>query len=286
MAKKQVVNATPNVAGEFTKLFGPPALFNTEDIVIYAAILEGLAEDEKPRSFIARILIRDVADLVYQRLWLRNLGTRLIRHVHAEGVRRYASHVRQEADNRKRRLHENNASAPIADSDSEQALKAEIEKIDAETGQTMIRLSKAINGPVEDAALFVDWIERYERVQGLLAAADKKFSDTLKLLDEYRHGLAQRVRQVADEITDVDFEERSPPACAHQRVLAGSSIAGEEKVTPAKAMLRPAVPHPASVQRRRRSASSSLGRAQSKATSSGEAQPGKVAALDQKKSDQ
>ena len=28
MAKKQVINATPNVATEFTKLFGPPPLFN------------------------------------------------------------------------------------------------------------------------------------------------------------------------------------------------------------------------------------------------------------------
>src|SRR5438105_1543259 len=87
MAKKQVINATPNVATEFTKLFGPPPLFKTEDSAIYNAILEGLAQDEKPRSFIARILLRDVADLVYQRIWLRGLGTRLIRQAHKEKLR-------------------------------------------------------------------------------------------------------------------------------------------------------------------------------------------------------
>src|SRR5262249_30504730 len=79
MPKKQVISVTPKVAAEFNKLFGPPPLFRTEDNAIYNAILEDLAEEEKPRSFIARILIRDVADLVYQRLWLRSLGPRLTR---------------------------------------------------------------------------------------------------------------------------------------------------------------------------------------------------------------
>ena len=54
MSKKQVITATPKVAAEFIKLFGPPPLFRTEDNAIFNAILEGLAEEEKPRSFIAR----------------------------------------------------------------------------------------------------------------------------------------------------------------------------------------------------------------------------------------
>jgi hypothetical protein len=68
MTTKEVISATPKVAEEFTKLFGPPPLFQTDDKAMYEAILDGLAAEEKPRSFIARILIRDVADLVYQRL--------------------------------------------------------------------------------------------------------------------------------------------------------------------------------------------------------------------------
>ena len=74
MTKKKVISPTPNVAAEFAKLFGPPPLFKSDHTAIYEAILEGLAEEEKSRSFIARILIRDVADLVYQRLWLRSLA--------------------------------------------------------------------------------------------------------------------------------------------------------------------------------------------------------------------
>jgi hypothetical protein len=299
MAKKGVNSVTSNPMVEFHRLFGPALVFKTEDQAIYKAILEGLAEDEKPRTMIERILIRDMADLVYQRLWLRSLGPRLIACAHTRNMCGSASLISERAEDRKRRLRENHASsfklqsnanvsaAAGTESESEKELKAEIEKIDAETQETLMQIKEAENGPVHDAPIFTRWIGDYERVQDLLAAADKKFSDTLRLLDEYRHGLAQRVHQVASDIIDVDFEESSPAVRAHQRVLAGSSIAAVEEVTPAtKAMLRPAVPHPAGVRRRRRSASPSFGRAQSKAMSSGEAQPGKVAALDQKKSDQ
>src|SRR5262245_64342525 len=102
MSKKEVISATPKVAAEFNKLFGPPPLFNTDDKAIYDAFLEGLAQDEKPCSFIARILIRDVADLVYQRLWLGSLGPRLIRHAHKRNMWSYASMVSRQAENRKR----------------------------------------------------------------------------------------------------------------------------------------------------------------------------------------
>jgi hypothetical protein len=59
MTKKEVTSATPKVAAEFNKLFGPPPLLQPEDKAIYDAIVGGLAQDEKPRCFIARILIRD-----------------------------------------------------------------------------------------------------------------------------------------------------------------------------------------------------------------------------------
>jgi hypothetical protein len=148
MAKKQVINATPKVAAEFTKLFGPPPLLKPEDIVIYAAILEGLAQDEKPRSFIARVLLRDVADLVYQRLWLGRLGTRLIRQAHKEKLQASALLAETEADLCRKTIHENHARLSVkpkadvpnanksesgadkSESEAEKA-KAELAKIDA-----------------------------------------------------------------------------------------------------------------------------------------------------------
>jgi hypothetical protein len=206
MAKKEVIKVTPHAAAEFKKLFGPPPLLNPEDSKIYDAILNGLAQDEKPCSFIARILLRDVADLVYQKLWLRGLATGLIRQVHKQRVRSWADHFRSDAEDRKRKLRENNAGSSKlqfkpglppdgAESETKEALEAEIDKIDAATAKKLTELAKAADGPVDEAALFHSWIANYERVQELLTAVDKKFSDTCKLFDEYRHGLGQRVRQ-------------------------------------------------------------------------------------------
>jgi hypothetical protein len=248
MAKKQVTNATANIAAEFTKLFGPPPLFKTEDNAIYNAILEGLAQDEKPRSFIARILVRDVADLVYQRLWLGGLGTRLIRQAHKEKLEVSAEIAKTEVDRLKKALlssvkpKTDVPNAEKSESDAEKAVKAKIDGIDAVLKEHLTQLRKAEDGPVDDAALFRIWIERYERVQSLIAAVDKKFSDTLKLLDEYRHGLGQRVRQVADEIVDAEFVEDPLAAC--EQVAIPASSASQAQVPSTREMLPPSVASP------------------------------------------
>jgi hypothetical protein len=148
---------------------------------------------------------------------LGNLATGIIRDVHERNLRRYGTRVRDAAADRKRGLRENNgnpniATADGANSDADKALKAEIEKIDAETEKTMTEISEALNGPVDEAALFSDWIEKYERAQNLLEAVNKRFKDTLKLLDEYRHGLGQRVGQAANEIVDAEFKVTSVSA--------------------------------------------------------------------------
>jgi hypothetical protein len=310
MAKKEVINVTPRAAAEFKKLFGPPPLLNPEDSKIYDAILNGLAEDEKPRSFIARILLRDVADLVYQRLWLAGLATRLISQAHKQRIRGWADHYTNDAYSRKLRLRAGSSKLELkpgipadgAGSEAEKALEAEIDKIDVETAEKLTNLVKAAKGPVDGANVFLDWISHYERVQSLLAAVDKRFRDTLNLLDDYRQGLGQRVRQVADEIVDVEFEECPLPAREQQVAVPPSSITTAEAAVPSpqamlpssvaepvgslvetSASLRPVRStqrrrlHPGGAQRRRPSAPSRPGRAQPNPTSSDEAEAGKVA---------
>ena len=265
MAKKII--AALKVAGEFNNLFGPPPLLKAEDIVIYATILAGLAQDEKPRSFIARILLRDVADLVYQRLWLGRLAPRLIRQAHKNRLQVSAEISQVEADQFKKTIHYNydrlssakpKADVPNADKSKSEAEKAkpepdkininkiDIEKIDATIDAFMKKklteLKKAEDGPVDEAALFRGWIESYEQVQRLLSAVDKRLSDTLKLLDEYRYGLGQRVRQVADEIVDVEFAEA--PLAAREQVATPASSAVKAEVPSTREMLPPSVAAP------------------------------------------
>jgi len=252
MAKKKIMNANKDVAAEFTKLFGPPPLFKTEDNAIYNAILEGLAQDEKPRSFIARVLLRDVADLVYQRLWLGGLATRLIRQAHKEKLEVFAEKAKIDVDLVKKGLLSSvkpKAAVPNPDkskseseSEAEKAVKAKIDAVDALLEKHLAQLKKAEDGPVDDAALLRTWIERYERVQSLIAAVDKKFSATLKLLDEYRYGLGQRVRQAADEIVDVEFVE--DPLAAREQVATAKSSAVKAEVPSTRGMLPPSLAAP------------------------------------------
>jgi hypothetical protein len=238
-------------------LFGPPPLLQPEDKAIYDAIVGGLAQDEKPRCFIARILIRDVADLVYQRLWLRRTGTRLIWAAQHQRIRVLADNIKSDAQHRQKILREKSSelqSRPEisdgGDSEAEKALEAEIEQIEAEIDQIgaegaakLNRLTKALKGPAEEGVLFTDWIGHYERLQSLLQVVDKNFTDALKRLDEYRDGLGQRVRQVADQIIDVQFKES--PVAAPQPLVAtsASSIDAAGAVAPStQAVLRVAEP--------------------------------------------
>jgi hypothetical protein len=206
MTANQVRRTNPHATAEFTQLFGPPPLFKSEDKRIYEAILEGLAQEERPRSFIARILLRDVADLVYQRLWLRSVGSRLIRQAHKNKMQENISYTIQAATLLRGHVRD----------------KARLDEINADTKKKVTEYSKAKEGPVDEVAIFVGWIENYERVQSLLAALDKNLTDTLKLLDEYRDGLGQRVGQVADSLGAASLR---PGSSVRRRQLHSMSVA-------------------------------------------------------------
>src|SRR5262249_60633963 len=111
--------------------------------------------------------------------------------------------------------------------------------IDAELTERLRQLLEVAKGPIDDAAVFSRWIGKYERVQSLLAIVDKKFSATLKLLDEYRYGLGQRVRQVADEIVGVEFVEG--PLAAREQVATPASSAVKAEVSSTREMLPPSI---------------------------------------------
>jgi hypothetical protein len=221
---KSLTKFNANIAAEFKTVFGPPPVHKTADENIYDAILYRLAKDIGPRDFIEQIFLRDLADHVHETQWLRRLRTKLIRQAHKEKFQEFARQVIAGAELRKEslrkgddpgsffRLKSHGPDPNKRDPEAEAALNAEIEKIDAETKKTLVELQKAEDGPTDEAALFEKWIGPYELVERRLAVAEQNLRTTLKLLDEHRHGLGQRLRQVADEIVDVEFDEEPEPA--------------------------------------------------------------------------
>jgi hypothetical protein len=90
-------------------------------------------------------------------------------------------------------------------------------------------VQKAKEAPIDEAACFDQWIDKEERIDGQLAEVDRNIRITLKLLDEHRTGLGQRLRQVADEIVDGEFAEVETPA--REEAADGAESACSTKTT-------------------------------------------------------
>ena len=225
MSKKALIDFNSTSAAQFRELFGPPPVLKAEDEKNYEAILCGLARDVRPQNLIEQILVRDLADSVYETQWLRRLRNGVVKQAHKDKLQQRRYEVAAAAELRKRSLRggtepasfftEVNQKAGGLDADKHapeaKAIDAEIGKIDAEAQEMLAELEKAEHGPVDEAALFQSWIGPYEQVERRLAAAMEQFRTTLEQLDEHRRGLGQRLRQVVDEIVDVEYEEDPAP---------------------------------------------------------------------------
>jgi hypothetical protein len=91
-------------------------------------------------------------------------------------------------------------------------MEAQLAEIDAETNKKLAEVQKAKNGPIDEIACFDRWIDKVERINEELTEVDRNIHITRKALDEHRTGLGQRLRQVSDEIVDVEFAEILAPA--------------------------------------------------------------------------
>ena len=86
-------------------------------------------------------------------------------------------------------------------------MNKQLAEMDAETNEKLAKVQKAKEAPIDEVACFDQWIDKEERIDEQLAEVDRNIRITLKLLDEHRTGLGQRLRQVADEIVDGEFAE-------------------------------------------------------------------------------
>jgi len=107
-------------------------------------------------------------------------------------------------------------------------MKKQLAEIDAETNEKLAKLQKAKEAPIDEAAYFDQWIDKVERINEELAQVEQNIRTTLKLLDEHRTGLGQRLRQVTDEIVDVEFAEI--PASLREEAVAQADAPANTEV--------------------------------------------------------
>jgi hypothetical protein len=225
MSTDVVVKPNRNIPAEYKRLFGPPPLYKVEDETYYNATLCGFDQDVNPRDHVEKILVRDLADQAYEIQWWRRLRNRVMRQVHKEEFRRRAGDVVHAADIRKRSLRGSDDFASFFGTkqvpdpnqrtpEAEATLNAEIQKIDAETEATLAELRQAEHGPIDEAALFRNWIPLHDLIEKRLTVAEEKFAMALTQLEQHRDGLGQLLRRVAETI--IDIEPAVDPARARE----------------------------------------------------------------------
>jgi hypothetical protein len=78
-----------------------------------------------------------------------------------------------------------------------------------------------IESEINDADSLNAWIGPYEQAEERLQIAEQKFEDTLRRLDEYKHGMGERLRKVSNAILVEDFYELLDPLRAKHRAGRG-----------------------------------------------------------------
>ena len=229
MSKHPIVKFDATVPAKFANWFGPPAVLTAEDLQIHDRILSGLFHDIRPQDFIECIHIHDLAYNVCLRLALRRRRDKVIRHANNQKFELQKRELLQDAERRKeeiRRLHmmfeprqpaarsgQPQTKIAIEREIHEARMNKQLAEVDAETNQKLAEFEKAKDDPFDEAAAFDQWIDAVERIDDELAMVEQNIRINLKLLDEHRIGLGQRLRQADDEIVDVEFAEESAPAC-------------------------------------------------------------------------
>jgi hypothetical protein len=245
MSKHNIIKFDPTVPAKFADWFGPPALTN-EELQIYKNMLCGVCNDVKPQGFIELTLVEDLAYNLLRRLQLRGRKANVRRQVHNQKFEQQERELVRDGERRKeeiRRLFDvrgplrrPNGRDPLTDTKlmieleiNEDRLKKQLAEIDAETNVKLAKVQKAKEAPIDEAACFDQWIDKEERIDEQLVQVDHNIRITLKLLDEHRTGLGQRLRQVADEIVDGEFAEVETPA--REEAAAGAESACSTKTS-------------------------------------------------------
>jgi hypothetical protein len=92
-------------------------------------------------------------------------------------------------------------------SESKKMIAALVEKIKVESEGKFAEYQQTLEVDENDAESFGAWIGNYERADRVLIAAEKKFKETLRELDDYRQGLGELLRRADDLIIDGEFQE-------------------------------------------------------------------------------
>ena len=198
--------AREDVPATIRAILGPPALLSGEDAAIYEATLAHFAREVAPRDLIAWMLIKDLADHRLEIARYRRIRAALVRHsidhrtvnTLAEARSAYEAQVNllDETVCRVREELEAGGGPDVAQDCAELDAFADGER------DTLDRLRKLVidgtDNPTDDdvAAGLPSWIGGYQQLDRCLQAAEERFIETLRDLEDHVAGFGKTLRHV------------------------------------------------------------------------------------------
>lgn len=214
---------------DLEQLFGPPSILTDGEAKRHRQIFRALAQLVEPRDVIEWMLCWDLAASRTELQRLQRLLSRIIQKAHEAYLERRAIPLALDAGDKERRVRDgldaelkaeikNLKCKPEEVKAQIEALKAvRIAKIRSEHRKAIQELTEEHAADTDCAASFGAWIDDYERANKCLGLEQKKYDQTSRQLEDYRGGLAERLRRANDMIIEGEFqedivEERRPPA--------------------------------------------------------------------------
>jgi hypothetical protein len=164
-----------------------------EDAAAYDAIHAGISDAVKPADFLEQIWVRDVIDLVWEVLRLRQLKGALMDAAAPHALQKVlASFVPYG------RACEIAAGWAARDA----ACVRQAKGLLAQSGFSMAHVM---------AEALADRIEAVERIDKMIASAEARRGAMLREVERHRAVLASRLRMATDEVVDAEFVAAGPP---------------------------------------------------------------------------
>jgi hypothetical protein len=212
-----------NIPDEIEELFGDPPVLTLGELVMHEAIVVRYAKAVKPRDFVEWCFVRDLTDHRVESQRFRRLKAHIELQAHTDRLQVHANAITHSAIQMIRNVREA-AAAELADkikqlrgepdeiqaeteklkTESEKNLKAQCEAIQTDARKQAEENERAFSVEESGTIEFAKWIGKYQVADQCLIAAEKKFRETMRDLEDYRQGLGELLRQADEGIIDVE----------------------------------------------------------------------------------
>jgi hypothetical protein len=233
---------------EILAILGPAPVLTDKARMTHALMFRRFARTIKPRDFIEWTYVRDCTDYGCEISWLRTLKIAIVQRpkklFSAAQSKELLSACEVEVGKFRQKRTAELASKIYELKGTPDHIKAETERLDAEAKRdigietdkmelaTFKKIDESelvIKTGINEADLFGDWIGDYEQVEKRLQEAEQKFENALQHIDQYRHGLGERLRKAANEVIEGECKEELDPLALEQAKATETSVTPETR---------------------------------------------------------